>query len=84
MRLIVQSQSTGRFLAPGPCDGQPTWVRSLAEASGGVVFEPERAVQLVQDWADLDDEPVIIDLDALGTASKEVFTAYQVDEHSND
>ncbi len=72
MRLIVQSQSTGRFLCPGLRDGQPTWVRSLAEAGGGVVSEPERALQLVQDWADLDDEPVIINLDVIGTADDEV------------
>lgn len=71
MRLIVQSQSTGRFLCPGLRDGQPTWVRSLAEAGGGVVSDPERALQLVQDWADLDDEPVIVNLDALGTADEE-------------
>ncbi|MFG6448966.1 hypothetical protein ACG0Z6_12060 [Roseateles sp. BYS180W] len=71
MRLIVQSQSTGRFLCPGLLDGQPTWVRSLAEAGGGVVSDPERALQLVQDWADLDDEPVIVNLDALGTADEE-------------
>lgn len=72
MRFIVQSQSTGRFLCPDLRDGQPTWVRSLAEAGGGVVSEPERALQLLQDWADLDDEPVIVNLDALGTADEEV------------
>lgn len=43
-------------------------MRSLAEAGGGVVSEPERAIQLVHDWADADDEPVIVDLDVLGTA----------------
>lgn len=71
MRLIVQSQSTGRFLCPSLRDGQPTWVRSLAEAGAGVVSEPERAMQLVQDWADLDDEPVIVNLDSLGTSEEE-------------
>ena len=77
MRLIVQSQATGRFLCPGLHDGQPTWVRSLAEAGGGVVSEPERALQLVQDWADLDDEPVIVNLDVLGTADEEVSPGFQ-------
>lgn len=66
MRLIVQSLATGRFLAPSPADGQPEWVRSLAQAGGGVVDDAERATQLVHDWADLDDEPVIVDLDVLG------------------
>ena len=68
MRLIVQSLATGRFLAPSQDDGQPEWVRSLAQAGGGVVDDAERAVQLVHDWADLDDEAVIVDLDVLGTA----------------
>lgn len=67
MRLIVQSLATGRFLAPSLSDGQPEWVRSLAQAGGGVVDDAERAVQLVHDWADLDDQPVIVDLDVLGT-----------------
>lgn len=71
MRLIVQSRTTGRFLCPCELDGQPVWVRSLADASFGVVTEPERAVQLVHDWADIDDEPMIIDLDLLGTEAHE-------------
>ncbi len=68
MRLIVQSLATGRFLSPGLTDGQPEWVRSLAQAGGGVVDDAERAVQLVHDWADLEEQAVIVDLDVLGTA----------------
>ncbi len=68
MRLIVQSLSTGRFLAPSPVDGQPEWVRSLREAGGGVVPDRAHAVQLVHEWADAEDQPVIVDLDVLGTA----------------
>ncbi|WP_230180992.1 hypothetical protein [Aquabacterium sp. CECT 9606] len=70
MRLIVQSRTTGKFLCPSLDDGQPTWVRSLAEAGGGVVTDPEMATQLLEDWADFDDEPVIVDLDVLGTADE--------------
>lgn len=69
MRLIVQSLETGRFLAPSMSDGEPEWVRSLADAGGGIVDDKERADQLVRDWADLDDKPVIVDLDVLGTAN---------------
>lgn len=70
MRLIVQSRTTGKFLCPSLDDGQPTWVRSLVEAGGGVVTDPEMAAQLLEDWSDFDDEPVIVDLDVLGTADE--------------
>ena len=69
MRLLIQSQSTGRFLAPSLDDGQPEWVASLKEAGGGVVFDLEAAHQLMQDWCDLEDLPQLIDLDRLGTAN---------------
>ena len=69
MRLLIQSQSTGRFLAPSLDDGQPEWVSSLKEAGGGVVFDLEAAHQLMQDWCDLEDNPQLIDLDRLGTAN---------------
>ncbi len=67
MRLLVQSKTTGRFLCPSHEDGQPGWVTSLREAGGGVVDDIERAHQLVTDWCDFDDQPVLIDLDRLGT-----------------
>ena len=69
MRLLIQSQSTGRFLAPSLEDGQPEWVSSLKEAGGGVVFDLEAAHQLMQDWCDLEDHPQLIELDRLGTAN---------------
>ena len=69
MRLLIQSQSTGRFLAPSLDDGQPEWVASLREAGGGVVPDVESAHQLVQDWCEPEDRPQLIDLDRLGTES---------------
>lgn len=67
MRLLIQSQSTGRFLAPSLEDGQPGWVASLKEAGGGVVRDLESAHQLVQDWCEPEDLPQLVDLDRLGT-----------------
>ena len=69
MRLLIQSQSTGRFLAPSLTDGQPEWVSSLKEAGGGVLSDLESAHQLMQDWCDFEDLPQLIDLDRLGTAN---------------
>lgn len=68
MRLIVQSITTGRFLAPS-ADGMPEFVVSLRESGGGVVSDLERACQLVEDYSDFDDICVIVDLDRLGTAN---------------
>lgn len=65
-RLIVQSLATGRFLAPGR-DGQPDWCMSLRDASGGVVSDKERAEQLLSDWTELEDMPVVVDLEIIGT-----------------
>lgn len=67
MRLLIQSQSTGRFLAPSLDDGQPGWVTNLKESGGGVVFDLESAHQLVHDWCEPEDKPQLIDLDRLGT-----------------
>jgi hypothetical protein len=66
-RLLVQSATTGRFLCPSLEDGQPVWVVSLREAGGGVVADVEAAHQLVQDHCEVDDTPILIDLDRLGT-----------------
>lgn len=66
MRLLVQSQSTGRYLVPDDL-GTPVWVISLREAGGGVVFDPETAQQLIDDHCDFDDQPSIVDIDRLGT-----------------
>lgn len=69
-RYIVQSQVTGRFLCPSP-DGltEAVWVRSLRQAGGGVVTDPEQAAQILADNADSDDRAVLVDLDRLGTAN---------------
>lgn len=67
MRYLVQSLSTGRFLCPSMTDGQPVWVGSLRAAGGGVVSDLDTAFQLVEDNCDYDDQPIIIDLDKLGT-----------------
>jgi hypothetical protein len=69
MRLLVQSLSTGRFLAPNLEDGTPEWVCSLREAGGGVVADAEAAHQLIGDHCEPDDMPCVIDLDRLGTAN---------------
>lgn len=69
-RYIVQSLVTGRFLCPS-LDGmsEPVWVRSLREAGGGVVSDPEIAASLLIDTCDSDDRAVLIDLDRLGTVN---------------
>ena len=67
MRLLVQSLETGRFLVPSMQGGEPEWVASLKEAGGGVMDDPERAMQLIEDHCDLDERPSIVDLDRLGT-----------------
>lgn len=66
-RLLIQSQSTGRFLCPSSSGGEPVWVQSLREAGGGVVADMEAVHQLVEDCCDADDMPQLIDLDRLGT-----------------
>lgn len=67
-RLLIQSKATGRFLCPSD-DGQPVWVGSLREAGGGVLSSADAAFQLVQDHCDVEDEPVLVDLDRIGTAN---------------
>ena len=69
MRLLIQSQSTLRFLCPSLDGGEPVWVSSLREAGGGVVADVETAVQLVEDNCEFEDQPILIDLDRLGTAN---------------
>lgn len=69
MRLIVQSLITGRFLCPSPDGGEPIWVRSLREAGGGVLADPEMIAALIIDNTDSDDRAVVIDLDRLGTVN---------------
>lgn len=68
-RFIVQSMVTGRFLCPSSDGGEPIWSRSLREAGGGVVTDPEYAAQLLIESCDSDDRAVLIDLDRLGTVN---------------
>jgi len=66
MRLLIQSKATGRFLVP--CDdGGVDWVGNLKQAGGGVLNDIETALQIIEDHADFDDLPHIVDLDRLGT-----------------
>lgn len=69
MRLLIQSLSTGRFLIPDPVGGGADWVRSLREAGGGVVRDEGEALQIAQEFAELDDPVAIVDLDRLGTVN---------------
>lgn len=69
MRLLIQSLATHRFLCPSLDGGEPVWVSSLREAGGGVVSDVETAHQLVQDNCEFEDQPILIDLDRLGTAN---------------
>lgn len=65
-RYIIQSAATGRFLAPNPENHEPEWVVSLRLADSGITDDLERVHQLIDDWADFDDQPQVIDLDSLG------------------
>ena len=49
MRLLVLFLATGRFLVPSLEDGTPEWVASLRDSGGGVVSDPDTAVQLLED-----------------------------------
>lgn len=66
-RFLIQSMATGRFLCPALDGGEPVWVGSLREAGGGVITDIEAVYQLVEDNCDFDDQPILIDLDRLGT-----------------
>lgn len=66
-RLLIQSKATGRFLCPALDGGEPVWVVSLREAGGGVLSDIEAVHQLVEDNCEFEDQPILIDLDRLGT-----------------
>ena len=68
-RYLIQSTATGCFLCPSLDGGEPVWVASLREAGGGVLSDMEQVHQLVEDHCDFDDQPILIDLDRLGTAN---------------
>jgi hypothetical protein len=67
-RFIIQSQTSGAFLVPDQY-GTPDWCSNLRGAGGGVFDDLERAAQLIEDYCDIDDKPVVIDLDVLGTVN---------------
>lgn len=62
-RFVIQSGTTGQFLAPSFEDGQPEWVMLLKEA--GIVFDIEDCVQLIEDHTEPFHRPQVIDLDEL-------------------
>lgn len=66
-RILVQSLTTGRFLVPG--EDSPTWVQSLRDAGGGCVPDLEHAHSLIEEYAEIDDFCITVDLDRLGTAN---------------
>lgn len=63
MRCVIQSGTTGQFLAPSFEDGQPEWVMLLAEA--GVMDDLESCAQLIEDHTEAFHRPQVIDLDDL-------------------
>lgn len=62
-RYVIQSGTTGQFLAPSFRDGEPEWVMLLNEA--GVVDDLEMIQQLVQDHTEPFHRPLVLDLDDL-------------------
>lgn len=62
-RYVIQSQTTGCFLAPSFEDGQPEWVTRLSEA--GVLDDIEHIKQIVEDHTEPFHKPEVIDLGAL-------------------
>lgn len=63
MRLVIQSGTTGQFLAPSFEDGQPEWVMLLREA--GVADDFESCAQLIEDHTEPFHRPQVVDLDRL-------------------
>ena len=62
-RYVIQSRSTGSFMAPNPEDGQPDWVMLLCEAA--TLDDFETCVQLIEDHAEPWHRSQVIDLDDL-------------------
>lgn len=63
MPFVIQSGTTGQFLAPSFVDGQPDWVMLLREA--GVVQDLESCAQLIEDHTEAWHRPLVVDLDNL-------------------
>lgn len=60
MPFVIQSGTTGQFLAPSFVDGQPDWVMLLREA--GVVQDLESCAQLIEDHTEPWHRPLVVDL----------------------
>ncbi|MCX7258700.1 MAG: hypothetical protein NTZ64_18845 [Polaromonas sp.] len=67
-RYLIQSVVTGLFMCPDLDGGEPVWVKSLRDAGGGVLADMDEAYQILFDNCDLEDHPVVVDLDKLGTS----------------
>lgn len=63
MRYVIQSRTTGAFMAPAFDDGQPEWVMLLCDAC--VVDDVESCVQLIDDHAEPFHRSQVIDLHEL-------------------
>jgi hypothetical protein len=63
MRYVIQSATTGAFLAPSYEDGQPEWVMLLREAVA--VEDLETCAQLIEDHAEAWHRPQVVDLSEL-------------------
>jgi hypothetical protein len=61
MSYVIQSGTTGQFLAPSFEDGQPEWVMLLREA--GTVPDLESCAQLIEDHTEPFHRPLVVDLD---------------------
>jgi len=62
-RYVIQSQTTGAFLAPSFEDGQPEWVMSLLDA--GVLDDIDHIEQIVLDHTEPFHKVKVIDLTTL-------------------
>lgn len=62
-RYVIQSGTTGQFLAPSFEDGQPEWVMLLSEA--GTVEDLESCAQLIEDHTEAFHRPLVVDLGQL-------------------
>lgn len=63
MRYVIQSATTGAFLAPSFEDGQPCWVMLLREACP--VEDLESCAQLIEDHAEPFHRAYVVDLTQL-------------------
>lgn len=60
-KFLIQSISRGAFLVPDE-NNQPHWERNLKCCASGVLADLESVHQMVHEYCDPDDMPVIVDL----------------------